>query len=817
MRPFPFYRQKDSMDCGPTCLQMIAKHYGKSILLQALREQTQIGKAGVNLLGISEASENIGFRTRAIKLNYTSLVNDAPLPCILYWKQNHFIVLYKVRKRLFFSFGRSRDEVLLIADPAHGLAKLTKQEFLQGWVNHKSENEADEGIALLLEPTPNFFEHDEDPLSFGERHGRTHKGKSLAFKNILLYLFPYKKLVLQLFIGLAVASMLQLLLPFLTQSIVDVGIATLNINFVYIVLLAQAALFVGRLVTDFVRSWILLHISTRINISIVTDFLIKLMKLSVSFFDSKKTGDILQRMNDHQRIESFLTSSSINVLFSFANLVIFSIALSAFNTYIFSVFLLASVFYAAWVGIFLKSRKVLDYKRFDIASREQSATIQILQGMQEIKLNGVERAMRWNWERLQAKLFQVNMKGLALNQWQQLGATFINEGKNIFITFISAKAVIDGQMTLGAMLAVQYIIGQLNSPIEQMIGFVQSWQNAKISMDRLNEIHGMEDEEPLSEYLLQALPLPFSRRLMGGSDGLPTDIVQAEKMACCARDLIKANTAIPLSLNESKEDLENGAKKWSFHPNEESNETSIILSNLSFTYSGAGNEAVLRDINLKIPKGKTTAIVGMSGSGKTTLIKLLLKFYEPQKGDIKLNATSLTNISHKIWRAHCGVVLQDSFIFSDTIARNIAVGVGKIDMSQLQHAVVVANIDDFIESLPLGFNTKIGSEGTSLSMGQRQRILIARAIYRNPEFIFLDEATNSLDANNEGVILRNLESFLKNRTVVVVAHRLSTVKKADQIVVLDKGVIAERGTHLELVELKGFYYTLVKNQLELGE
>jgi ATP-binding cassette subfamily B protein len=767
---------------------MITKYYGKSISLQTLREKSQIGKEGVSMLGISEAAETVGFRTQAVKLNFKTLTEEAKLPCILHWNQYHFIVLYKAKKNLLF-----------VADPAHGLATFTKQEFLQRWISDRNADGTDEGIALLLEPTPKFYEQDEDDSSLfsGEDQGEV-----LAFKNIFNYLTPYKKLIFQLFLGLGVASILQLILPFLTQSVVDVGVNTANIHFVYIVLLAQIALFIGRLVTEFVRSWILLHISTRINISILTDFLIKLMKLPLSFFDSKKTGDILQRMNDHQRIESFLTGSSINVLFSLANLIIFSVVLAVFNMYIFSVFITASILYSLWVIVFLKRRRRLDYKRFDIASKEQSATIQLVQGMQEIKLNGVEKPMRWNWERLQAKLFKLNMKGLALNQWQQSGASFINEGKNIFITFLSAKAVIDGQMTLGTMLAVQYIIGQLNSPIEQMIGFVQSWQNAKISMDRLNEIHKIEDEEPQYKSLLQELPATFTKQLAGGrtSSAYPNYLINDDLQS-------------PVFENHNNNYVSNF------------DDSGISFSKVCFTYSGAGNEPVLKDINLKIPKGKTTAIVGVSGSGKTTLLKLLLKFYEPQKGDILLlpsprgegSGVRLSNISHKTWRSNCGAVMQESFIFSDSIAKNIAVGEEKVDMEKLNHAVMVANIDDFIQSLPLGFNTKIGAEGNGISMGQRQRILIARAVYRDPEFIFFDEATNSLDANNERIIIDNLGSFFKNKTVVVVAHRLSTVKHADQIVVLNKGIIIERGTHQELVNLKGEYFTLVKNQLELGE
>lgn len=780
------------MDCGPTCLRIVAMHYKKDIPLQYLREKTQIGKEGVNLLGISEAAEAIGFRTQSIKLNFATLIRDAKLPCILHWNQKHFVVLYKASSPSLLQRRRGK---MYVADPAKGLIIYSKEEFKQHWISDKD----DEGIALLLEPSPAFYKNEFE----------AEEKKGLHFKNIFSYILPYKGLVAQLFVGLGVASLLQLFLPFLTQSVVDTGINTANINFVYIVLLAQLSLFMGSLAVEIVRSWILLHISTRINISILTDFLIKLMKLPVSFFDSKHTGDILQRMNDHSRIESFLTGSSLNTLFSLLNLIVFSVVLAIFNVYIFAVFIIASLLYSLWVILFLKKRRRLDYKRFEVAAKEQSATIQMVQGMQEIKLNGVEKPMRWNWERLQAKLFKLSMKGLAINQWQQSGASFINQGKNIFITFLSAKAVIDGQMTLGSMLAVQYIIGQLNSPIEQMIGFIQSWQNAKISMERLNEIHTIENEEPEHKEFQYQLPASFARKLVGGNAGSTPIFTEGSLHFSHQPGLNVSDASNETQIKESKiitESLFDEAPV----------STSIHFKDVSFTYAGAGNEPVLKNINLSIPRGKTTAIVGVSGSGKTTLLKLLLKFHEPQKGEIRLDKTLLSNISHKFWRSHCGVVMQESFIFSDTIARNIAVSADKIDMERLFQAVEIANVREFIESLPLGFNTKIGAEGIGVSMGQKQRILIARAVYRNPEFIFFDEATNSLDANNESVIIENLESFFKGRTVVIVAHRLSTVKHADQIVVLHKGVITEKGTHTELVNLKGDYYTLVKNQLELG-
>lgn len=775
---FAFYEQPDSVDCGPTCLRMIARHYGRNIPLQTLRDKSQIGKEGVSLLGISEAAEAVGFRTISAKLSLEQLNSEALLPAILHWNQNHFVVLYKIKKNKFF-----------IADPGAGLITCSANDLKTSWVSDV-DNNVNEGVALLLEPAPAFYQQDRE---FEEDENKSNTG-GLAFNNIFGYIIPHKKLVFQLLLGLGAGSVLQLILPFLTQSIVDTGINTNNIHFIYIVLFAQLALFAGRMAIEFVRSWIMLHISARINLSVLTDFLIKLMNLPVSFFDSKKTGDIMQRMNDHQRIENFLTGSSLNVLFSLINLLIFSVVLAMFNLTVFITFCISTVLYSGWVIFFLKRRRNLDYRKFRIAAREQGTTIQLVQGMQEIKLAGAEKQMRWAWERLQAKLFRLTLRGLSLNQWQQAGAFFINEGKNILITFLAAKSVIDGHMSLGEMLAVQYMLGQLNSPVEQIVSFLQSWQNAKISMERLNEIHCMKNEEQHEKQLMKELPPEFAMRLSGGRGTY---------------------------LNGQNYYGESGAKEARLFSDERNEHmadinNAIRLENVSFTYTGAGNEPVLSDITLDIPLGKTTALVGLSGSGKTTLLKLLLKFYEPQKGVIKLGNTSLSAVSHRVWRAHCGTVMQDSFIFSDTITNNITVGHDSIDMSRLQHSVRVANIGNFIEELPLGFNTVIGAEGNGISMGQKQRILIARAVYRNPEFIFFDEATNSLDSNNERIILDNLDSFFRNKTVVIVAHRLSTVKNANQIIVLDKGRIIEKGTHTELISLKGEYFGLVRNQLELG-
>ena len=723
--PFTHYKQPDQMDCGPTCLRMVAKHYGRNFKLQTLRKLCEINREGVSLLGISDAAEKTGFRSLGVKLNVAQL-KEAELPCILHWRQNHFVVLYKIKNHKYY-----------LADPAAGLVTLNEADFTRNWVGDK-ENE--EGIALLLAPTPQFYEQDDE------------KGTEVSWSFLFRYLIAYRKLVLQLLFGLGIGSLLQLIAPFLTQSVVDIGINTRNLNFVYIILIAQTALILGRVSVEFIRSWILLHISTRINISILTDFLIKLMKLPMSFFDTKMTGDIMQRMNDQKNIQSFLTGSTLSTVFSMFNLAVFSVVLAYYNIGVFFVFAVSSALYIGWIVLFLKRRRALNYKSFEVSAKNQSSIVQLIGGMQEIKLNNCEQQKRWEWEHIQARLFKFNVKNLALSQYQQGGATFINEGKNILITFLSAQAVINGNLTLGAMVAVQYIVGQLSSPIEQLLGFIQGFQDAKISLERLNEIHQMDDEEPVNKEWSHTLP-------------------------------------------ENK---------------------SLSINKLTFRYPGAGNEPVLEDIDLSIPEGKTTAIVGMSGSGKTTILKLLLRFYEPQKGEIKVGEQSINNIGFKTWRGQCGVVMQDGFIFSESIERNIAVGDDYPDKEKLRHAIKVANIQDFIDGLPLGLNTKIGAEGNGISQGQRQRMLIARAVYKNPQYIFFDEATNALDANNERVIMDNLAEFFKGRTVVIVAHRLSTVSNADNIILLDKGRIVEQGTHRELTALKGDYYKLVKNQLELG-
>ncbi len=754
------------MDCGPTCLRMVCKYYGKRLSLDKLRQASQYSSNGVSLLGLADAAEGIGLRTKGVKVPVDDMINDMPLPAILHWNQYHFVVLTPA----------STKKKLVIADPAKGMITLSKHDFIESWVSTGGQKQL--GIALVLEPTPAFHQQEDD------------KEKGIGWGLLLGYLKQQKQFIGQLFIGLLIGTLLQLIFPFLTQSIVDTGINTHNLQFIYIILIAQFMLFFGRTVVEFIRSRLLLYISTRINVSLLSDFWIKLMKLPLHYFDTKQTGDILQRLQDQHRIESFLTGSTLSTLFSMFNLLVFSVVLLTYNTTVFTIFMIGSVLYVIWIRFFLKHRRNLDYKRFAVASKENSATMQLIQGMQEIKLNNAETLRRWEWEGLQASLFKLSFKSLSLSQYQQAGAFFINEGKNILITFFVAKAVLEGQLTLGAMLAIQYIIGQLNSPVEQLIGFVQQAQDARISLERLNEIYEVADEETA----LTPGPSP---------------------------------------------QVERGA--------------AITISNLSFTYAGAGNEPVLKNINLYIPEGKITAVVGMSGSGKTTLLKLLLKFYEHYQGEITLTpgpsprvergietaaepesykpiingsqapfftrgeGLRLRGLSPRYWRSQCGSVMQDGFIFSDSIAKNIAVSDKNPNYQKLLHACKVANILSFVEGLPLGLNTKIGAEGNGISQGQKQRILIARAVYKDPQYLFFDEATNALDANNEKDIMYNLQQFFTGRTVVVVAHRLSTVKNADNIVVLHNGMITEQGTHEELSRKKGQYYELVKNQLELGK
>lgn len=725
---FPFYKQPDSMDCGPTCLRMIAKHYGKNYSIPYLREKCYIDREGVSLLGISEAAECIGFRSLGVKIplnskNGDASLKNAPLPSIVHWNQNHFVVVYKITNRKIF-----------IADPQESKIVLTHDQFEKSYSNGSRE-----GTALILETTPEFYKKDAE------------EGVAKGFGFLIPYITPHKKLIVQLVIGLFVATVFQLIFPFLTQSLVDIGINSKDVKFIYIVLLGQLMIFAGQTVVRFIHGWILLHISIRLNFGLIADFLIKLMKLPLGFFDSKHIGDLLQRISDHQRIESFLTQSALSIVLSILNVIVFGVVLAIYSTKIFLIFFVASIAYISWVMVFMKKRKDVDYKAFQEMANNQDSLIEMIYGMSEIKLQGSQLKRRWKWAKIQARLFRTQVKSLAITQYQDGGALSINQLKDILITFVAATAVVDNQITLGAMLAIQYIIGQLNAPLQQFVTFIRSAQDASISLERLKEIHVKEEEE--------------------------------------------------LSEDKKVASIEGG---------------DLILNNVSFRYTPISNN-VLTNVTCKIPYGKTTAIVGTSGSGKTTLIKLLLGFYPATEGRIRVGNLLLENIYKKVWRAKCGVVMQEGYIFSDTIANNIAESEPETQINRVIEACRTAHILDFIEQLPQGFNTMIGAKGNSVSQGQKQRILIARAVYKNPDYLFFDEATNALDANNERVILNNLNEFLKDKTAIVVAHRLSTVKHADQIIVLDQGKIVEVGNHEALVEKKGHYYTLVKNQLELGQ
>lgn len=720
------FRQYDSMDCGPSCLVMVADHYGKSYSLAYLRDYCYIDREGVSARGIAEAAEHIGMRTLVAKLNLKGEgpgepgLLDAPLPCIVHWQQKHFLVVY-----------RTSEKYIWIADPAAGKKKVTHKEFAKNWCS-----DGGAGIALLLEPSPEFFQKEGVKT---ERKG---------FRFLLQYLKPYRKTLAYLILTLFLGGLFQLAFPLLTQAIVDTGIANYDLDFIYIVLLGLVMLFIGEATINLIQGWMLLHIGTRINVALITDFLVKLLRLPISYFDRKMTGDLLQRLGDHRRIENFLTNSTLSLLFAMFNLFVFGLVLLYYNSLIFMIFVLGAMAYLGWIILWLKKRAEVDHRRFKELSENQEALIEIIQGVQEIKLQGSSRKHRRQWMNIQGRLFRANLSSLTISQYQDAGAGFISQFKDILITFFAAKAVINGQMTLGMMLAVQYIAGQLNGPLLQFVGFIRSGQDARLSMERMSEIHDQDDED---------------------REGL-TDILP--------------------------------------------NHADLVLQGVSFRYN-ALSDLVLKNIDMVLPAGKVTAIVGASGSGKTTLVKLLLNFYTPTEGRIRFGGISLSDIQPDHWRSTCSAVMQDGFIFSDTIVGNISESSESQDPDKLFEAARVANIRDFIEALPLGYNTKVGDKGNGLSQGQRQRLLIARAVYKNPSIIFFDEATNALDAENEKVILENLKTFFENRTVIVVAHRLSTVKNADQIVVLDKGELIEKGTHEELTALKGNYYKLVKNQLEL--
>lgn len=742
------------MDCGLSCIAMVCTYYKRPVALELLRELSGFNRSGVNLLGITETAEALHFTTHSLQIDLQQLTTEIKLPAILHWDQRHFVVLYRTRLTRFRNEHR-----FLIADPASRLFEMGAAEFQSHWLSNRSKEGEMVGTVCTLDPSPAF--HSARVQTSSETS--TKQPHVITWRSLSDTLLKSRWQLLTILLSVMLTSCFQIILPFLTQNLVDVGIGDLNLQFISVILIGQLMLVLSRTMVDFVRTRVLMHMSVRISCILLSDFWIKLTRLPISHFDRHHTGDTLQRLNDSKVIETFVTGNALSSVFSILSFLIFSIILVLYNRFLFLIFMTGSILYLAWICIFISYRRKVNQQSFKLSAQENNAALQLIQGMQELKLNGAETIKRWEWENIQAELVRVKFKTLFNNQLQQAGALFISEGKNVVLTFLSARMVVDGSLSLGAMMSIQYILGQLNSPIEQLISLVQTWQDAKLSAHRLNQIHGLPDEE---------------------SD-------------------ITANPINPPSVNN------------------------IEIKNLTFAYPGAGNAPVLKNISMTIEEGNTIAIVGMSGSGKTTLLKLLLKFYKNYTGEILVGDPAacsplnqlqcLRELSAITWRRQCGVVLQDGYIFSDTIARNIAMADEHEDMDRIMLAARIANIEDFILSLPNGIYTKIGNDGMGISHGQRQRLLIARAVYKEPKFLFLDEATNSLDANNEKTIVKNLKHFSQSRTVVVVAHRLSTVKNADKIVVLENGEIIEQGTHTELANLGGRYFQLVKNQLELDK
>ncbi|MBS0028145.1 peptidase domain-containing ABC transporter [Chitinophaga sp. 22321] len=728
LNKFPCDRQLDLMDCGPACLKMIAKHYGKYYSLQFLRDKCGITKEGVSFHDISYAGEQIGLRTLSLKCTVKDLVERIPLPVIVHWDNSHFMVVYKTNP------GAG---TIYTSDPAKGYVKYSSADFAEKWVK---PGKANVGVLMAMEPQSEFYEDQQE-------EARVQRKTLSSFLN---YFRPYKKSFFHLCVIMIIVTLLQALLPFISKAMIDVGIQTHDISFLNIVLLANIVIYLSILISNVARDWILLHVTSRVNVALISDYLNKLMRLPISFFENKLTGDILQRANDHERIRNFVMNNSLSMLFSTITFAIFSVVLLIYSKIVFGIFIAGSLLYVIWVMGFLQLRKKLDWQYFELTSKNQSYWVETIEAIQDIKINNYEQPKRWKWETIQAKLYKINTKSLNVNNLQNSGAQFIDSVKNLVIVFYCARAVIDGQITFGVMISTQFIIGMLNAPVAQFIGFMMNYQLAKISFLRLNEIQQLEDEH--------------------------------------------------MHVGENPVDLPD--KKG------------ITLQNVYFQYTPHG-EAILKGINLVIPEKKVTAIVGDSGSGKTTLLKLILRLFKPSHGEILLGSMNINNISLKQWRNKCGAVMQDGKIFNDTILNNIVLDDEKIDYGRLKRALETANIAQEIERLPLGYQTKMGEQGRGLSGGQKQRVLIARALYKDPDFLFFDEATNSLDSLNEQKIVEALDNVFKDKTVVVIAHRLSTIRKADQIVVMQDGAIVEIGNHNGLMQQKGRYYQLIQSQLDL--
>jgi ATP-binding cassette subfamily B protein len=721
---FPHEYQLDAKDCGPACIKILAKYYGQYYSLQYLRDLCGVNREGVSLLDIGYACEQIGLRTLSVKPTWEQLRTQVALPCIIHWDFSHFVVVYRISSRHVY-----------VSDPAKGLLKYGIDEFTRGWLGKETQ-----WAVMIVEPMADFKQR-----VAGEKIER-----KKTLENFIGYFRPYRKSIINLLAVMLVVTVLQGFLPFISKAVIDVGIQTRDLTFINLVLIANVCIVLTVLLSSIVRDWILLHITSRLNIALISDYLIKLMKLPVSFFENKLVGDILQRANDHERIRNFIMNSSFNLIFSTLTFVVFSVILCIYNPIICLIFLIGNTLYVCWVLFFLRFRKKLDWEYFELVSKNQSYWVETIGAIQDIKINNYEKKKRWKWEAIQARLYKVNQKVLTISNTQNVGAQFINQLTNLLIIFYCAKAVLNGDITFGVMISTQFIVGMMNGPISQFISFIQSAQYARISFLRLNEIHQLEDEDE----------------------------------------------------DESSNSIALPARK------------SLVLRNVTFHYN-RNAAPVLSNISLVIPEGRVTAIVGDSGSGKSTLLKLILRIYKPSAGELMVGNMNIQNIGLRQWRDCCGAVMQDGKIFNDTILNNIVLDAENIDYALLHNAVTAANIAQEIEALPQGYQTVMGEMGRGLSGGQKQRVLIARALYKNPDYLFFDEATNALDTINEQKIVSALDAIFKNKTVIVVAHRLSTIRKADQIIVLKGGRVAEIGNHASLMANEhGHYAQLIRAQTE---